>query len=67
MHFLVPFLVALVGIVLGYSLGDMVKAGYGGMAIDMRYPLMAVGALIGYFIGRMIVGKHDSEPNGTNE
>lgn len=67
MAFLLPLLGALVGLIAGFSLGDMVKAGYGGMAIDMRYPLMAVGALIGYFIGRMIVGKHEDEPNGSKE
>jgi len=57
MSFLVPLIGAVAGAVAGFYLGEMVHAGYAGIAIDMRYPLLAVGTLLGYFIGRMVAGK----------
>ena len=63
MSFLIPLIGAVIGAVAGFSLGGIVHAGYGGIAVDMRYPLLAVGILLGYFIGRMVARK----PTGHND
>lgn len=57
MSFLLPLIGAVVGAVAGFSLGEMMQVGYGGATIDVRYPFLAVGTLVGYFIGRLVANK----------
>ncbi len=54
MSFLFPLIGAVAGAAGGFTLGEMVRAGYGGAVFDMRLPILLVGAVIGYFIGRLI-------------
>ncbi|NQV43746.1 MAG: hypothetical protein HQ501_02495 [Rhodospirillales bacterium] len=57
MSFLLPLIGAVGGGVAGFLLGEMLHVGYGGTTIDMRYPLLAAGTLVGYFIGWLVAKK----------
>ncbi len=63
MSFIFPLIGAVVGAAGGFTLGEMVRAGYGGAVFDMRLPILLVGAVLGYFVGRLIAGKssHNEE------
>ena len=54
MAFLFPLIGTVAGAAGGFAIGQMIRAGYGGEVFDMRLPVLLVGAVSGYFVGRII-------------
>lgn len=57
MAFLFPLIGAVAGAAGGFAVGEMMRVGYEGSSFDVRFLTLMVGAIIGYFGGRMMVGK----------
>lgn len=54
MSFLLPLFGAAAGALGGFSLGEVMRVGVDGTAIDVRYLLTMFGVLVGNFGGRLL-------------
>jgi len=57
MTLLLPLIGAIVGAAGGFAIGEMMQIGIGGSAFDARFLTMMIGAIIGYFGGRIFAGR----------
>lgn len=63
--FAILILGSVIGAIAGLALGDMIKVDAGGGALDLRYILMLLGTIIGYFVARIATRKNqqvDTDP-----
>ncbi|MEQ8666015.1 MAG: hypothetical protein RIC16_09835 [Rhodospirillales bacterium] len=64
--FLAQLMGAVMGAVAGFGLGEMLIVGVADHAIDMRFILAGLGALIGFVIGRLIASRYEREAQNTS-
>lgn len=57
MAFVIQAVMAVVGGVAGYAIGEAMIFAVDGSKLDLRLPVALIGVLIGYFIGRLFSPK----------